>query len=72
MRIFAEICAWSLARAHARSGDAVAIAAYVGGGDQLDRAMASFADTYANQNELDHRALLRAVRKKRLKAVKGT
>jgi uncharacterized protein (DUF2252 family) len=71
MAAYARICGWSLAHAHARSGDPVAMGAYVGSGDQLDRSLASFAIAYADQNELDHRALLRAVRKKRLKAVKG-
>jgi uncharacterized protein (DUF2252 family) len=71
MAAFGRICGWSLAHAHARSGDGIAIAAYAGQGDQLDRALAAFAVSYADQNESDHRALLRAVRKKRLKAVKG-
>jgi uncharacterized protein (DUF2252 family) len=71
MAIYARICAWTLARAHARSGDPVAIGAYVGSGEQLDRAMAKFAAAYADQNEADHRELLKAVRKKRLKATKG-
>jgi hypothetical protein len=69
---YARFCGWALAHAHARSGDAIAIGAYVGSGEQLDRALASFAEAYADQNEADHRALLRAVRKKQLKAVKGT
>ena len=71
MAIYARMCAWTLARAHARSGDAIAIAAYAGSGEQLDRAMAKFAAAYADQNEADHRELLKAVRKKRLKATKG-
>ncbi len=71
MAAFARICGGSLAHAHARSGDPIAMAAYVGGGDQLDRALSEFAVAYADQNESDHRALLRAVRTKRLKAVKG-
>ncbi len=72
MAAFARICGWSLAHAHARSGDAIAVASYAGQGEQLDKALAAFAVAYADQNESDHRALLRAVRKKRLKAVKGT
>jgi uncharacterized protein (DUF2252 family) len=72
MEAYARICGWSLAHAHARSGDAVALGAYVGSGEQLDRAMSAFAEAYADQNEADHRALLKAVRTKRLKAVKGT
>jgi uncharacterized protein (DUF2252 family) len=71
MAIYARICAWTLARAHARSGDAIAIAAYAGSGEKLDRAMAKFAVAYADQNEADYRELLKAVRKKRVKATKG-
>ena len=56
----AEICGWTLARAHARSGDRIAIAAYLGNGDAFDRAMASFAETYAEQNERDYLALREA------------
>ena len=51
-----SICGWTLARAHARSGDAVAISA-ISAGDPFDRAMASFSETYADQNERDYRAL---------------
>jgi uncharacterized protein (DUF2252 family) len=59
--IYGELCAWSLARAHARSGDAIAIAAYLGNGESFDRALAAFAAAYADQNDLDHRALLDAI-----------
>ena len=52
-----ELCGWTLARAHARSGDPIAIAAYLGTGDGFDRAMAAFAEAYADQNERDYRAL---------------
>ncbi|MEP6952768.1 MAG: DUF2252 domain-containing protein [Solirubrobacteraceae bacterium] len=62
MRIQAQICGWTLARAHARSGEPAAIAAYAGRGDALDRALAEFAETYADQNERDHAALARAAR----------
>jgi uncharacterized protein (DUF2252 family) len=61
MRIYARLCGWTLARAHARSGDPVAIAAYLGTGDAFDQAMGSFADAYAEQNERDHAALDGAV-----------
>jgi hypothetical protein len=61
MAAYAKLCGWTLARAHARSGDRVAIASYLGGGDTFDRAMVGFADAYADQNEADHRALVRAV-----------
>ncbi len=57
MRLYAEICGQTLARAHARSGDAVAIATYLGSSDAFDRALASFAEAYADQNERDYDAL---------------
>jgi uncharacterized protein (DUF2252 family) len=61
MSAYARICGWTLARAHARSGDAIAIASYLGAGDRFDRALAAFAEAYADQNERDHRALADAV-----------
>jgi uncharacterized protein (DUF2252 family) len=57
---YAEICGHTLAKAHARSGDAIAIGSYLGGGDRFDRALASFAETYADQNERDYDALKNA------------
>ena len=57
MEAYARICGWTLARAHAHSGDAVAIAAYLGAGDGFDLALAAFAEAYADQNERDHRAV---------------
>lgn len=59
--IYGEMCAWSLARAHARSGDAIAIAAYLGSSDTTDRALAEFAGSYADQNLLDYQALVDAI-----------
>ena len=61
MRMYGELCGWTLARAHARSGDRIAIAAYLGGSDVFDQAIAQFADVYADQNERDHQALVDAV-----------
>jgi uncharacterized protein (DUF2252 family) len=61
MAVYARFCGWTLARAHARSGDAAAIAGYLGSGDSFDRAMASFAEIYADQNDADCAALRRAV-----------
>jgi hypothetical protein len=61
MSIYADLCGWTLARAHARSGDLVAIGAYLGRSDAFDGAMADFAETYADQNERDHAALRQAV-----------
>jgi Uncharacterized protein conserved in bacteria (DUF2252) len=61
MTSYAGLCGWTLARAHARSGDAAAIASYLGTGDGFDRAMAAFAETYADQNERDYATLKQAV-----------
>jgi uncharacterized protein (DUF2252 family) len=60
--VYVSACAWTLARGHARSGDRIAIAAYVGKGDVLDVAIAEFARDYADQNERDHARLEAAVR----------
>ncbi|MEU3743734.1 MULTISPECIES: DUF2252 domain-containing protein [Streptomyces] len=68
MEAFGDLCGVTLARAHARSGDRIAIAAYLGSGDSFDRALATFAEAYADQNERDHQALLDAVRVGRLPA----
>ncbi|HEX5588619.1 MAG TPA: DUF2252 domain-containing protein [Acidimicrobiia bacterium] len=54
MKIYAEMCGWTLARGHARSGDRVALAAYLGSGDVFDRAIADFASAYADQNQRDY------------------
>ena len=59
--VYAKMCGWALARAHARSGDRVAIASYLGSGDAFDRALADFAISYADQNALDHQALVDAI-----------
>jgi hypothetical protein len=71
MRTYAQICGWTLARAHARSGDATAIGAYLGTGDVFDTAMVSFGDVYAEQNDLDHRALTEAIKSGRMDAATG-
>ncbi|MET9555370.1 DUF2252 domain-containing protein [Streptomyces sp. NPDC006645] len=68
MRVFAELCGATLARAHARSGDRIAIAAYLGGGTVFDNALADFAESYADQNERDHAALVAAVKSGRVTA----
>ena len=60
MAAYAQVCGAILARAHARSGDRIAIAAYLGGGSRFDEAIADFADAYADQNEADFAALKRA------------
>ncbi len=68
---YGELCAWTLARAHARSGDRVAIAAYLGNGVVFDQAIASFAAAYADQNDRDHATLLAAIADGRLEAETG-
>jgi uncharacterized protein (DUF2252 family) len=62
MTVYAQLCGWTLARAHARSGDRVALAAYLGGSTKFDQAIADFAETYADQNERDYAALQAAVK----------
>ena len=71
LRMYGALCGWTLARAHARSGDRIAIAAYLGGSDVFDQAMAEFAATYADQNERDHAALAAAVTAGRVTAQTG-
>jgi uncharacterized protein (DUF2252 family) len=71
MTIYAELCGRTLAKAHARSGDAIAIAGYLGRGDAFDRALAAFAETYADQNEHDYYALREAVASGRVMAETG-
>jgi hypothetical protein len=66
--IYGEICAWTLARAHARSGDRAGIAGYLGSGDVFDQAIAEFAERYADQNERDHEQLKTAQGKGRIAA----
>jgi uncharacterized protein (DUF2252 family) len=66
--VYAETCGWALSRAHARSGDAAAIAGYLGAGTTFDEAVAKFASTYADQTERDHAALVKAVRRGRVQA----
>jgi uncharacterized protein (DUF2252 family) len=61
MVTYARVCGWTLARAHARSGDSAAIASYLGSSDRFDRALATFAERYANQNDVDYAALQHAV-----------
>jgi uncharacterized protein (DUF2252 family) len=70
MAQYGRFCAWALARAHARSGDRIAIAAYLGRGSRFDRALVEFSHTYAEQNERDYQALAAAVRSGRITAEK--
>ena len=68
LRAYARICGWCLARAHARSGDAAMIAGYMGSSGIFDDAIGEFAVEYADQNQRDHRAFVKAVREKRVEA----
>jgi uncharacterized protein (DUF2252 family) len=71
LQMYGELCGWTLARAHARSGDRIAIASYLGGSDAFDRAIARFAPTYADQNERDFHALVDGVKSGRIVAEQG-
>ena len=71
MAAYGRLCGWTLARAHARSGDRVAIASYLGGGDVFDRAILEFSRAYADQNERDYKALAGAVKSGRIIAQTG-
>ena len=71
MRAYGQLCGWTLARAHARSGDRVAIAAYLGRSAVFDQAIGEFAAAYADQNERDYHALARAVKAGRVVAKRG-
>jgi uncharacterized protein (DUF2252 family) len=68
MTIYARMCGWTLARGHARSGDAAAIGGYLGSRDRFDRAMAEFAEAYADQNERDYDAFAAAIEAGRIQA----
>ena len=65
MRVFGQLCGWILARAHARSGDRAAIAAYLGQGEAFDVAMVGFAEAYADQNERDYQRFVNGAREQR-------
>jgi predicted alpha/beta hydrolase len=71
LTFYAGMCGWTLARAHARSGDPVAIAEYLGTTDGFDRAISDFSFRYADQNERDYQAFTQAVESGRLRATPG-
>lgn len=68
MAAYASLCGWTLARAHARSGDAVAIASYLGNGTVFDEAVTTFSERYADQNEADYDQLMQGIESGRLEA----
>jgi uncharacterized protein (DUF2252 family) len=72
LREFGKLCAWALAKAHARSGDAAKIAGYMGSSSTFDDAICEFAVEYADQNQRDYRAFIKAIREKRLEASADT
>jgi sugar/nucleoside kinase (ribokinase family) len=71
LAVYGRLCGWTLARAHARSGDPIAIAACLGGGDVFDRAILDFSKAYTEQNERDYNALTGAVKSGRITAETG-
>jgi uncharacterized protein (DUF2252 family) len=71
MASYGRMCGWTLARAHARSGDRIAIAAYLGNGDSFDRALLQFSRAYADQNDRDYQELAGAVKSGRITAQEG-
>ena len=71
LNAYARACGWTLARAHARSGDPVAIAAYLGDGDEFDRSITDFAIRYADQNEQDYEQFVAAIKSGKLTALEG-
>ncbi len=71
MALYGQMCGWTLARAHARSGDRIAIASYLGGSDAFDRAIVSFSEAYADQNDRDYAALEAALKAKKIEATTG-
>jgi hypothetical protein len=71
LTVYGHLCGWTIARAHARSGDRIAIAGYLGRSDRFDQAIADFAEVYADQNERDYDAFKQAVAAGRVKATTG-
>jgi hypothetical protein len=68
---YGRLCGWTLARAHARSGDPVAMASYLGGDDEFDRSITEFSERYADQNERDYEDFVKAIQSGRLEAAEG-
>jgi uncharacterized protein (DUF2252 family) len=71
LNFYAGICGWTLARAHARSGDPVAMAEYLGDSDEFDESITDFSERYADQNERDYQEFVTAIRSGKLEAVEG-
>jgi sugar/nucleoside kinase (ribokinase family) len=71
MTMYGQLCGWTLARAHARSGDRIALATYLNSDDEFPEAMVEYAEAYADQNERDYQAFLDAIKTGRLDAESG-
>ena len=71
LNFYAGICGWTLARAHARSGDPVAMAEYLGDSDKFDTSITDFSERYADQNDRDYQAFVTAIKSGKLEAVEG-
>ena len=71
MGTYLAACSWCLARAHARTGDSAAIAGYLGKSKSFDKAIAKFAEAYADQTERDHQALVEAIESRRIQVQEG-
>ncbi len=71
LTFYARICGWTLARAHARSGDPVAISEYLGDDDEFDQSITDFSARYADQNDQDFQDFVKAIRSGRLEALEG-
>ena len=69
LKCYAQVCGWTLARAHAKPGDAATISDYLGNGDTFDRALGTFALAYADQTQKDHAVLVKAIRSGRVQAL---
>jgi sugar/nucleoside kinase (ribokinase family) len=68
---YAQMCGWTLARAHARSGDPVVMASYLGSDDAFDQSITDFSERYADQNEQDYERFVEAIKSGRLEATEG-
>ena len=71
LKFYGQTCGWTLARAHARSGDPIATAEYLGASDEFDKSITDFAERYADQNERDYQEFVAAIRAGRLEALEG-
>jgi hypothetical protein len=69
--MYGQLCGWTLARAHARSGDRIALATYLNSDDAFPEAMVEYAEAYADQNDRDYQAFLDAIKTGRLEAESG-